>query len=104
MQVQILPETTIYQVDNIVIIYYNIDINKNYSSISQLAERMTVNQDVTGSSPVRGKPYCRMEQLVAYWAHNPEVVRFKSHSCTHCLQVAKKNLSLVSYNQNAQVV
>ena len=54
MQVQILPETIINQVDNIVIIYYNIDINKNYSSISQLAERMTVNHDVTGSSPVRG--------------------------------------------------
>ena len=54
MQVQILPETICNQVDNIVIIYYNIDINKNYSSIAQLVEQGAVNSQVTGSSPVRG--------------------------------------------------
>lgn len=54
MQVQILPETICNQVDNIVIVYYNIDINKNYSSIAQLVEQGAVNSQVTGSSPVRG--------------------------------------------------
>lgn len=54
MQVQILPETIINQVDNIVIIYYNIGVNKNYSSIAQLVEQGAVNSQVTGSSPVRG--------------------------------------------------
>ena len=38
--------------------------NSRYSSVAQLAEHLTVNQVVTGSSPVRGAKYWGVAKLV----------------------------------------
>ena len=34
--------------------FESLEVHQTYSSIAQSVERMTVNHDVTGSSPVRG--------------------------------------------------
>ena len=42
-----------------------------YAGVAQLAEQLTCNQQVVGSSPTFS--FCGKEQLDVHWAHNPEV-------------------------------
>jgi len=58
-------------------------IPTNYSPIAQLVERLTVNQNVRGSSPRRGAKFnAALAQLVEHITSNDEVVSSNPTSST----------------------
>ena len=53
--------------------YSNIQPPSKYSLLAQLVERVTVNHDVIGSSPIQGAIYSRLAQSVERMTVNHDV-------------------------------